>query len=165
MTRMRNLAIALLSASLGACGTDPVVTPATDAGTDTGTAMDVPAVDTGNGTDTGVDTGARDTGSTADRPDAGPTCGTLPIATIARPATGDTARVMGDTTAAFMAQNPGTRPAASSPVRPPTSNTACVASRGQLVYSYTTGAMPTALRISTAVATGSPVWGLGSAQG
>ncbi len=151
MTRMRNLAIALLSASLGACGTDPVNTPV-DAGTDTGSPMDTPAIDTGNGDtgpgDTGPgDTGPRDTG--ADRPDAGPTCGSLPISAVARPTSGDTARVMGDTTAAYMAQNPGTRPTANSPVRPPTSNTACVPSRGQLVYSYTTGAMPTALRIST----------------
>lgn len=152
MTRMRNLAIALLSASLGACGTDPPVNPPVDAGVDsgsnpvdTGTGM----MDTGTMGDTGTmtDTGPRDTG--ADRPDAGPTCGTLPITTIARPATGDTATVMGDTTAAYMAQNPGTRPASTSPVRPPSNNATCVASRGQLVYSYTTGATPTALRIST----------------
>jgi len=150
MTRMRNLAIALLSASLGACGSDPVVNPPADAGTDTGSPMDVPAVDTGAdaGTDAGPgDTGPRDTG--ADRPDAGPTCGTLPITPVARPTSGDTARVMGDTTAAYMAQNPGPRPTANSPVRPPSSNTTCVPSRGQVVYSYTTGAMPTALRIST----------------
>jgi len=147
MTRMRNLAIALLSASLGACGSDPVVTPPADAGTDVGTPMDVPVVDAGT-PDTGGTTDApRDTG--ADRPDAGPTCGSLPITPVARPTSGDTARVMGDTTAAFMAQNPGARPMANSPVRPPTNNTTCVPSRGQLVYSYTTGTTPTALRIST----------------
>lgn len=157
MTRMRNLAIALLSASLGACGTDPVGTPI-DSGTDTGTANP----DTGNNT---PETGAMDVqgGSdvqgdatradvrdvpSADRPDAGPLCGTLPIVAIARPTSGDTARVMGDTTAAFMAQNPGTRPAANSPVRPP-GNALCVPSRGQLVYSYTTGTSPAALRFST----------------
>ncbi|MDB4931838.1 MAG: hypothetical protein JWM10_4322, partial [Myxococcaceae bacterium] len=149
MTRMRNLAIALLSASLGACGTDPPVNPTpVDAGFDTGTPMDVQTTDTGT-PDTGVVTDTpRDT-STADRPDAGPTCGTLPVTPIARPATGDTARVTGDTTAAFAAQNPGARPASTSPVRPPTNNTTCVPSRGQLVYSYTTGTSPVALRLST----------------
>lgn len=157
MTRMRTLAIALLGASLGACGADGT-TPAVDSGVDTGTTP----IDSGNPGDgggtmdvqTGSDAGdagradVRDSGST-DRPDAGPVCGTLPITPIARPTSGDTARVMGDTTAAFMAQNPGTRPGATSPVRPPTGNTTCVASRGQLVYSYTTGSAPTALRFST----------------
>ncbi len=156
MTRTRNLAIALLSASLGACGTDPVNTPV-DSGTDTGTTPDVgfPDVGTGpmdvQGSDVQGDvvrTDVRDVPST-DRPDAGPLCGTLPITPVARPATGDTATVMGDTTAAFMAQNPGTRPAVNSPVRPPAGNTTCVASRGQLVYSYTTGTAPVALRFST----------------
>lgn len=150
MTRMRNLAIALLSASLGACGTDPQPTPPVDSGTDSGvTPMDAPAVDGGNPGDAGAGDAGRDGGGRADRPDAGPTCGPLPIVPVARPTSGDSVRVMGNTTAAFMAQNPGPRPATTSPLRPPSGNTACVASRGQMVYSYTTGAMPAALRIST----------------
>lgn len=150
MIHMRKLGIALLGAAIG-CGSS-TSNPA-DAGnaTDTGTpAMDVPATDNGSPTtDNGTATDRTDAGTVADRPDAGPLCGRLPAMPIARPATGDTVHVMGDTTSAYNTQTGDGGLARTAPVAPPSGSTTCVADRGQVAYSYTVGTAAAALRIST----------------
>jgi hypothetical protein len=139
MKRWNTLALLLASGSLAACGSESTP-PATDAGMSTD--MGSPT-DTGTPGDTGTATDAprTDTGT----PDAGGLrCGSLSVENLNTVGTrmGNVTRVMGDSTAAYMAQTMGNPPTGRTPVQPPSNNATCIRMSGQVAYSYTTGAMP-----------------------
>jgi hypothetical protein len=146
MKRWNTLALLLASGSLAACGSESTP-PATDAGMSTD--MGSPT-DTGTPGDTGTATDAprTDTGT----PDAGGLrCGSLSVENLNTVGTrmGNVTRVMGDSTAAYMAQTMGNPPTGRTPVQPPSNNATCIRMSGQVAYAYTIGAMPASLRIST----------------
>lgn len=150
MRRLTGMGALLMSAAIAGCGssggggtpdagTGADVVNGTDVvnGADVVQAMDVPA-----------DTVRADV--PADRGDTGPsnTCGRLPITDLnmAGMRTGNVTSIMGDNTAAAMMQ--GT----TMPLRASSSTTSAdcmIGAVGQTVYRYTTGAMPSVLRIST----------------
>jgi len=144
MKRWKILAVLLASSSVVACGSE--TSPPADAGTST---------DLGTGTDTPVATDnpvATDT----PRPDVavdagGLRCGPLSYENINMIGTrmGAVTRVMGDSTAAYMAQTMGRPATGRTPVLPPSNNATCTRMSGQVAYSYTIGAAAASLRVST----------------
>lgn len=145
MNRWKFLGLLLAGSSLVACGGDSTPTPTPTP--DSGTPMDVPVADTPTPPPPDV---PRDVRPTGDTPDASATmCGRLPFINLNTTGmrTDRTTRVTATNAEAWMQQTNG-MVNTNSPLRPPTNST-CTPMRGQLVYRYTTGAQPAALRITT----------------
>ncbi len=144
MKRWKILAVLFAGGSVAACGSES--TPPADSGvsTDMGPAIDAPVV-----TDTTpvTDTPAADRGVDA----GGLRCGPLAAENLNMVGTrmGTVTRVMGDSTAAYMAQTMGRPATGRTPVLPPSNNATCIRMSGQVAYAYTIGSAAASLRIST----------------